>query len=153
MALGNVTATLSYASRWQAGQEYTGYGYYTVGAAVAQNDTITFTNIVPAGGVQIISTRLQIPKLDTNATPTATLILGDATDDNRFINNVSGGWDDEASYVMYDSNVTPDVPSTVGVGYTYTAATSLILKINAAVATAASTGHIALWVKYYCSGF
>lgn len=150
MALGNVTATLPYASRWQAGAEYTGAGYYTIGAAVAENDTITFTNIIPANGVQIISTKLQIPKLDTHATPTATLILGDATDDNRFLNDVAGGWDDEVSYATYDINVAGTADA--GSGYVYTAATSLVLTINAAVATAASTGHVALWVRYYCYG-
>ena len=150
MALGAVTGTIPVASKWSAGLIEETQGYYTVGAAVAVGDTITFTNIIPAGGVQIISTRIQIPKLDTNATPTATLLLGDATDDNRFIDAVSAGWDDETSYVTYDSNVTPS--ATVGVGYIYTAATSLVLKVGGTMATAASTGHIALWVRYRCVG-
>ncbi len=150
MALGNVTATITIPPRWQAGQQYTSVGYYTVGAAVAQNDTITFTNIIPANGVEILSVRLQVPKLDTNATPTAVAIVGDSVDDNRFIDAVSLGWDDETSYVTYDSNTTP--AATVGVGYRYTAVSSLILKVNAAVATAASTGDIKLWVTYYCCG-
>ena len=152
MALGNVTATITIPPRWQAGQIYTAYGFYTVGAAVAQNDTITFTNIIPANGVEIISTRLMTPKLDTNATPTGVFILGDATDDDRFINDVAIGWDDETTHIVYDSNVAPDVPSTKGIGYRYTSATSLIAKIDAAVGTAASTGHVALWVQYYCCG-
>lgn len=153
MALGAVSGTINLSPRWQAGQEYTAQGSYSVGAAVAQNDTITFASILPTNAVQIISTRLQTPKLDTNATPTAVWILGDATDDNRFIDAVSMGWDDEASYAAYDINVASVAGSSgTGVGYIYTAQTSLILKINTAVATAASTGMIDLWVKYYCIG-
>lgn len=150
MALGAVAGTITVAPRWQAGMEYTAFGSYTVGAAVAQNDTITFTGLIPTNAVQILSTRLQTPKLDTNATPTGTWILGDSTDDNRFIDAVSMGWDDEASYAMYDSNVVPSVANGTGVGYVYTATTPLILKINTAVATAASTGQLGLWIKYYC---
>lgn len=153
MALGAVTGTIAVAPRWQAGQQYTSVGTYTVGAAVAQNDTITFTSIIPANGVQILSTRLMVPKLDTHATPTGVFILGDATDDNRFIDAVSIGWDDETTHVIYDINVAPVTGSSgTGAGYIYTAQTSLILKINAAVATAASTGQIGLWVNYYCIG-
>lgn len=152
MALGNVTATLSVPSRWQAGMVYTAHGFYNVGGAVAQNDTITFPSIIPANGVEIISTRLEVPKLDTNATPTGVFILGDANDDDRFMTGVSIGWDDETSHVMYDSNVVPDTPRTKGIGYRYSATSDLILKINTAVATAASSGLVALWVQYYCSG-
>lgn len=153
MTLGAVTGTIAVAPRWQAGQQYTSVGAYTVGAAVAQNDTITFTNIIPAGGVQILSTRLLTPKLDTNATPTGVFILGDATDDNRFIDAVSIGWTGAESYIDYDINVAPVSGSSgTGAGYIYTAQTSLILKINAAVATAASTGQIGLWISYYCIG-
>ncbi len=150
MALGAVTATITIPPRWQAGQVYTAYGYYTVGAAVAQNDTITFTNIIPKNGVQILSTRLLTPKLDTNATPTGVFILGDSGDDDRLINDVSIGWDDETTHIVYESNVTPS--DTAGIGYRYTDTASLIVKIDAAVATAASTGHIGLWVTYYCCG-
>lgn len=152
MALGNVLATISIPPRWQAGQIYLAHGYYTVGATVAQNDTITFTDIVHKNGVEIISTRLQVPKLDTNATPTGVFILGDSGDDDRFINDVSMGWDDEATYVSYDINV---ASSTTGAGYAYnpsSSATSLVLKVDSAVATAASTGHIGLWMAYYCKG-
>ncbi len=150
MALGAVTATQPFAAQWAPGQQFTSYGYYTIGAAVAAADTITFTSIIPAGGCRIISTRLMTPKIDTHATPTATWDLGDADDADRLINDVAGGWDDEATYAMYDSNVTP--AATVGVGYTYTTAKSLVLTVTGTMATAASTGHVALWVTYYCVG-
>jgi len=154
MALGAVTATISVAPKWQPGLEFTSYGYYSIGAAVAQNDTITFTDIIPAGGVEIVEIELQSPKIDTNATPTAVWIVGDATDDNRFIDAVSGGWDDETSHVKYGMNVASTTSGVIatGAGYRYTAAASLIAKIYTAVATAASTGFVALKVRYRCSG-
>jgi len=154
MALGAVTATIPVASKWQAGHELTGYGYYNIGAAVAQNDTITFTDIIPAGGVEIVDVIIDTPKIDTNATPTALWIVGDSGDNDRFINDVSGGWDDETTRIRYGVNVASTSSGVIdtGVGYRYTGAASLIAKIDAAVATAASSGFVALMVRYRCSG-
>ena len=155
MALGAVTATIPVAAKWQSGLEFTSYGYYSIGAAVAQNDTITFTDIIPAGGVEIIDVELLLPALDTNATPTATVILGDSNDDNRFIDSVYAGWNNtKISHLKFGPNVASTSSGAIatGSGYRYTAKASLILKINAAVATAASSGFVGLAVRYRCSG-
>lgn len=155
MALGAVTATIPVAPKWQAGMEFTSYGYYSIGAAVAQNDTITFTDIIPAGGVEIMDVELLTPAIDSNSTPTATWIVGDSGDDNRFIDAVYGGWNNtKISHLKYGINVASTSGGAVatGAGYRYTAKASLIAKINAAVATAASTGFVGLAVRYRCSG-
>jgi hypothetical protein len=81
------------APRWQAGYEYTRTGVYTFSDSVVTADTITWTDFFPplTTGVQLVGFKLWGDELDTHATPTATVIVGDGTDTDAYIKSFTGG--------------------------------------------------------------
>lgn len=145
MALGAVIGTNTVPPRWQAGYEFTAVGTYTIAAAVAQNDTITFTGLLPKGA-QILSAEYMSPELDTNATPTATVSVGTAATAAAYINGLSIGAAAAGATQVYVSN---NVVAGIG-GDAVTAATDVVVTYPAAFATAASAGVVVVRIRYYC---
>lgn len=146
MALGNVTGTNIVEGRWSAGQTHVAVGKYTLGAAIAQNDTITWTNILPGGGVEILDVTFYGVELDTNASPTGTVDLGDGTDVDGFIDGASVGLAAAgATQVIAKANGTK-------LGTTYDTATSIVATFPTAFATAASSGDVFVVATYNCVG-
>ena len=160
MAAYNFTS-ISSSSHWIAGDIQIMTAYYDLnGVALAQNDTITATNIIPGDGVKIYDIYCSHTELDTNATPTGTYQVGDAGSATRFMSSVPMGVNGVTTsgfQIVNRSNFAPTSTNgvvTAGIGYTYTgtSATSLIMTINGAVATGATTGIIFLTVVYRCVG-
>lgn len=145
MALGAVTGTNTVPPRTQAGLEYTAVGTYTIGAAVAQNDTITFTGLIPKGA-QVLGVTYESNELDTNASPTATVTVGTAASAAAYISAVSVGLAAAgATHVFVGANVVAGLG-----GDAVTAATDVVVTYPAAFATAASSGVVVVTVRYYC---
>lgn len=147
-------------SPWSAGALFAVRGYYDLnGVGLVNGDTITATNIIAPDGVEIFETWVTFPRLDTNATPTGTFNLGDAVVANRFIASAPLGSTNTIAGTQLKAGINvPTVTAngviTSGAGYRYTGTTnsSLVMTVNAAVATAATTGVVHLLVLYRCVG-
>lgn len=156
-------------SPWSSGAMYTVRGYFDVsttdgGSGLAENDTITATGIIPNNGVEITEIIVSHPELDTNATPTGTYNVTDATTPSiAFINSARlavNGITSSGALITNRINVAPTYTNgviTAGPGYVYggsnpTTVNSLLLTVNAAVATAATAGIMQLIVTYLCVG-
>lgn len=149
-------------SHWTAGNTEFVTGYYDLaGVALAQNDTITATNIIPGDGVRIYDMYCTHTELDTNATPTGTYNIGDSLNASRFMSSVPMGVNGVTTtgfQIWNRFNFAPTFDSSgntlTGLGYIYTGTNpySLILTVNGVVATGATTGVIFLTVAYHCIG-
>jgi hypothetical protein len=148
-------------SPWDAGSILMARAYYDLNSvAIANNDTITATNIIPANGVEILEIFVSHPELDTNASPTGTYNLGDGTTAARFISSAPlgvAGVTTTGFQLRSGINIATTTSSGViatGAGYRYTGTSpaSLVLTVNAALATAATSGVIHLLVMYRCVG-
>ena len=144
---------------WSAGDTQVVTAYYDLnGVALAQNDTITATNMIPVNGVSIYDLYCTHTELDTNATPTGTYNIGDTVSATRFIASAPMGVNGVTTtgFQMYNRfNSAPTSASgvtTAGIGYIYTSNASLVLTVNGVVATGATTGVIFLTVIYRCTG-
>lgn len=77
------------------GTQFKASGYYALTGAITGHattgDTITFTNILPFGGAKVLEVEVVCPELDTDATPTGTMIVGNSDDDNGFITTQNVG--------------------------------------------------------------
>lgn len=128
----------------------TAVGVFNLTAALADNDVITGIP-VPSGAV-ITNVTLHTTELDTNGSPTLTLNVGDAADEDRFIDGATTGAAANNSTV----NVTPTTSSNVptnGVGYEYTADGTIIITVDGAPATGATSGVVTLAVTYTNNAF
>lgn len=146
---------------WSSGDLQAITAYYSLGGvALAQNDTITATGMIPGDGVKIYDIYCSHTELDTNTTPTGTYQVGDANSAARFLSSVPMGVNGVTTsgfQITNRSNFAPTSTAgvvTTGLGYIYTgtSATDLILTVNGAVATGATTGVIFLTVLYRCVG-
>lgn len=172
MTAYNFTSLQNGESPWIAGQVLTVGAYFnyasTTGAAGLVNaDTITASDLLPAGGVKVLSVMVVGAEADTNASPTATFRLGDSLTDSdaaaRYITGASMGTNIASGQFMQVQNVVPtlvDGVQTKGVGYVYNTNENdtnvgeidLVLAVTAAVATAATSGVLYLYVTYACVG-
>lgn len=138
------------ASPWTPGLEYTAVGTFALTGALASGDTITAANIIPGNGVEIKEIIVSHPRLDSNATPTGTYNLGDGTTAAAFIASGNMGGVNAGVNMSNTINVAPS--TTTGAGMIYNNATNVVLTVNAALATAVTTGLVTLKVVYRCVG-
>lgn len=142
---------------YAAGQLYSIDFEYTLGGAVVTGDTYTTpANAMPDNGITIVDTQIISVPLDTNASPTATISVGDSGSATRFINAAQAGSATATQvtrYINQAQTLTSGVVS-AGTGYVYSAGTSprFIVTVGGVVATAQTTGVIRLRVSFYCSG-
>lgn len=156
-------------SPWMPGEIVTVGAYFniasTTGAAgFAINDTITAADLIPEGGVKILSVLVTGSRMDTNASPTGTYAVGDALDAARFLSAAPQGTNVSSGQVVQYQNVAPAFTSgvqTKGVGYKYNTNENsnadggfvdLVTTITANPATAATSGVTYLYVTYACIG-
>lgn len=147
-------------ARTSPGMLYTTEFQYTLAGAVVSGDTFTTpANALPFNGIRIAEIEVISPELDTNATPTATFDVGDATDADRFIAAAPAGANGvtTSGYQMHTciniaQGLTAGVVST-GTNYLYGSGTSprIVLTLGGTVATAQSAGTIRLKVSFYCT--
>ena len=126
----------------ELGQQYWCVGTYTLSGALANADTITWTNLFPKGKFKIVKGLFSTPELDTNASPTGTAIIGDGTTTNAYMTTKNLGLAATAP-----ANGQDIVYSMRGasIGTTFGSTTSLrnvVLTINGVMATSATTGTI-----------
>lgn len=136
------------AGRWEPGLEYTAVGKYTLAGAVVTGDTYTWTNLLPANGIQILDFRVNGVELDTNASPTATLIVGDATTTNGYLTSKTAG-DANGQMQFFGDGAFMGLATGVT---NATATRNVVGTVGGTVATAASSGDIYVYVRYYCTG-
>lgn len=118
---------------------HAGRGEFALTAALAANDTVTMFRLMP--NFRVTGGLLKSDDLDTNGTPTITLSLGDAGDDDRYFS---------VATVAQTGTFTSTLAFT-GVDFVTTAYTDVILKVNTGPATGATTGTIvAALYGYIC---
>lgn len=137
--------------RYLQGYEFTAVGQYALGGvALANGDTITFTNILPDKKVTILDFELVSPELDTNATPTGTISAGNS--------DSATGFATAASMAVNLSNSLAENLVINGNGALIGASPTannrgLVLTVASAVATGATTGTITVRIRYLCGAF
>lgn len=148
----------SYPPKYDAGQLYTIDFEYTQAATVVTGDTYsTPSGALPTNGIRIVDTVLILSPVDTNATPTATISVGDAGSATRFINagNAGNATANAQLHLFINQNqgLTSGVVSS-GSGYLYASGTNpvIVTTVGGTVATAASTGYVRLRISFYCTG-
>lgn len=131
--------------RWSAGEEFTFLGYYTLGTGVVTGDTFTWSSILPPlnNKVQLLGFKVYGAELDTNASPSATLIIGDGTDTDAYLTSKTAG-DANGQMQFFGDGVS--------MGVTITTSRDIVATLGGTVATAASSGTIWIQGTYYCIG-
>ena len=85
MATAN-TGTLLVAPRWIEGQICVSLGKVTFAGTLTTGDTGTIAGMLPASnGYTLLETTVWGDPFDTNATPTATIVVGDGTTTNLYL--------------------------------------------------------------------
>lgn len=146
----------SYPPKFEAGELYSIDFEYTLTGAVVSGDTYTTpANALPNSGFRIVETELIMVPLDTNATPTATISVGDSGSSTRFINAAQAG-SATATQVTRKINQAQGLTNGVvssGSGYLYGngANPQLIVTLGGTVATAQTAGTIRFRVSFYCT--
>jgi hypothetical protein len=138
-----LVGTITQAGRWQSGMEYTAVGKYTLVGAIVSADTITFTSLLPANDTIIQDFVVYGQEFDTNASPTATLIVGDGTDTDAYLASKTAG-DANGQMQFFGDGAAIGTSDQVG--------RNVVLTVGGTVATAASSGTVWVKVRYYCSG-
>lgn len=111
------------------------HGTYELAAALVLNDVIQMVK-VPAGA-RIVNVILGSDDLDTGS-PAIVLAVGDGSTADRFIT---------ASTVAQGGGVTT-INQVDGIGYTYTLADTIDIKVTTAPATGTTSGTLNLTVVY-----
>lgn len=137
-----LTGTVLTTAPWQAGQTYTAKGYYTLGGAIVTADTITWSNILPANDVTVLSVVRYGKEFDTDASPTGTEIWGDGTDTDAYITSKTSG-DATGQLIFHGDGAV--------IGTSNAASRNVVCTVGGTIATAATTGTVWVEVTYYCS--
>lgn len=112
------------------GDDHTVRGSYTIGAGVVTGDTFTFTGLLGKGDKKIVGFRIFGAEFDTNASPTATIIVGSENDTNGLLESIVAGG--AGAQLAYSGN-----GQLIG---TITSDENVIVTLGGTVATAASSG-------------
>lgn len=126
----------------ELGQQYTCVGTYTLSGALVAADTITWTNILPKGKFKIVTGRYYSPELDTHASPTGTIIIGDGTDTDAYLTTTNVGLPAQAPANGLPLSIGMDGAS---IGTTFGSTTSLrnvVLTVVGVMATSVTSGTI-----------
>lgn len=139
-----LTGTNVISEKYTEGELQTFVGSYTLDGAIASADTITWSSALPnVEGVTIMEVIVFGDELDTNASPTGTLIVGDGTDaDGYLASKTAGGAGDQLLYAGDGALI-----GTVVTG------TDIVLTVGGTLATAASSGTVRIKVLYGCGDF
>lgn len=127
----------------ERGQQHTGLLTYALTGALVNADTITWSNAVPLGAqAKIVDLQFWSPELDTDATPTATFIIGDGTDTDGYLTTKGaavGLQNSLAGQLFYKGDGAV-------IGTVTQASRNIVLTVNAAVATGATSGTLRIAV-------
>ncbi len=141
MVAADTAGTVLTAALWAPGHEYTVTGSLTIPEAVETGDTWTFANMLPHNAVKIVAGEYFGTEFDTNASPTATLIIGDTSDTDGYLASKVAGSANAQLVFPCDGALLGVQPATRDVRVT----------LGGTVATAASTGTGYVRIRYRCS--
>lgn len=126
----------------ELGKQLMAVGHFALTGALVAGDTITFPNILPQNGAKVIYSRTAHPELDTNASPTGTLKVGNTDDDDGY-------------HLLYNVGAPVVAPANGGqMGNTGTGALigtvvnnrDIVMTVVGVMATSITTGTIFLFV-------
>ena len=134
------TGTIVNAGRsGERGAQYVATGTYALTGALVENDTITWSNFFPPGKFKLVDFVFWAPELDTNASPTGTAIIGDGTDTDAYLTTKNIGKPAQlpanGSQLVYRGDG-------ASIGTSFTGLRDVVLTVNAAVATGATSGTL-----------
>lgn len=144
-------------TRWAPGELVDVVFEYSLSGALASADTITTpSGALPSAGIRIYDVEISYPELDSNASPTGTLNVGDSGNAARFISGALMGRAD-GGVIYTPINVAQTLSSgevATGTNYYYVPGTDprLVMTVASAVATGVTSGYIRMKVSYYCAG-
>jgi hypothetical protein len=135
-----LTGTISTAGKnGELGQQYQAVGTYALGGALAAADTITWTGLLPKGKFKVVSGYMTAPELDTNASPTGTIKIGDGTDDDAYLTESNIGLPAQAPANGYPLTLPFNGAS---MGTTVSALPNVVATVVGVMATSATSGTI-----------
>lgn len=138
-----LTGTNVVGNLWKVGEQYTALGVYTLVGAITNADTITWDNLLPEGDKTITGFTIYGQELDTNASPTLAIIVGDENDADGYLASATAG-SANAQFALrgtgaYLNNTTAK-----------TTGRDVIITTSGTLGTAASTGTVFVAVTYVC---
>lgn len=142
------TGTNVVTGKYSPGTVQVALGKYALTGAVVSGDTYTWSSILPTNGITILDFKIYGAELDTDASPTATLKIGDGTDDDGYLTSKTAG--DATGQMKFSGDGAFIGKSTGATGATATS--NVIGTVGGTVATAATTGTIWIAITYYCYG-
>lgn len=130
---------------WEPGHEFTTLSKYTIAATVLTGDVYTFANMLPPLNlaVQLLSVEFYGVELDTNSSPTATLVLGDGTTTNAYLTSKTAG---NAVFQLHY------VGDGANIGTVITVSRNIVATVGGTVATGQTSGDVFCKVRYRCVG-
>jgi len=141
--------TINPAKIGEVGEIVVGTGTFTLTGALANTDTITFTGIVSPGNFRVIGFDIWSNEIDTDATPTGTWTVGNATDPDGYLTTQNMGLPAQlpanGSQLRYSGNGAL-IGTNIG---TVSTDGNVVVTVTAAVATSATTGavNVRIWVQ------
>lgn len=139
--MANFTGTVTkFAAAGDRGELGAGICSYTLTGAIANGDTITWTNAVPsAKQARIIDMIVSAPELDTSGSPTGTATVGDGTDADGYNITFNLG-----KPVQAPANGEQIVNHGTGalIGTANHSSGNIVLTVTGVMATSATTGTI-----------
>jgi len=126
---------------WKTGEQYSTTNSYTIGATVVTADTIEF-DLMPEGVKFVTDFELFGAEIDTNASPTGTIIAGfkGSADTDGVLASKTAGGATQQFFVKGDGAELN----------TATTATAIVVTVGGTLATAATSGKVFAKVTYIC---
>lgn len=140
------TGTVTVKPRWSPGATFTAAAYGTFSGTVASGDTLTISDLVPTNGFTVSEVKVWGGPLDTDASPTATLVVGDGTDTDFYVaSKVPAGITDTGQMIIFGDGV--GVRASAG---TYPASGNVVLTVGGTMGTGGSSPVVNITVTYVC---
>jgi hypothetical protein len=138
------TGTVVQEGRWAPGATYRALGRYTLTTTVTGSDTITWTNLLPVNEYQVLGFSLYGGELDTNATPTGTITVGDGTTATGYLTSKVPG--DATGQMQFLG----DGAFLGATGSSSPSGRNVVLTTGGTYSTGATNATVYVTVDYYC---
>lgn len=142
MTAEDVAGTILVEPRYQAGEQYTVLGKFTIADTIESGDSFTFTDMLPDNTVEIVSGKYYGAEADTDGSPTATITVGDGTDVDGYLTSKTAGG---TTPLHFDFDG-------VLMGTDDYAGRDVVVTFAGTVAGGASSGDGFVEITYYCLG-
>lgn len=146
MTAADTAGTVVISPRWEAGREFTVLGSLAIPEAVETGDTWTISNLLPENTFRVVACDYFGTEFDTNASPTATVVIGDGTDADGYMTSTTGG-NANAQLTLMGYGALHDKVYLASDG---PAGRNVKLTLGGTVGTAATSGTGYIRIRYYC---